>query len=84
MRYKAAAKKLKQITELADPTPVDVVLPPKAADAEGAKGDYGADEKKMVAEATMEKRGVVYSVRAWGRCWSCSTPRLDVINAGWM
>ena len=31
MRYKAAAKKLKQITELADPTPVDVVLPPKAS-----------------------------------------------------
>lgn len=27
MRYKAAAKKLKQITELADPTPMDVVLP---------------------------------------------------------
>ena len=33
MRYKAAAKKLKQITELADPTPMDVVLPPKTAKA---------------------------------------------------
>ena len=27
MRYKAAAKKLKQVAELADPTPADVVLP---------------------------------------------------------
>ena len=42
MRYKAAAKKLKQIVELTDPTPVDVVLPKDAvADAEK---DYGADE----------------------------------------
>ena len=46
MRYKAAAKKLKQITELADPTPMDVVLPPKSAAAGWgqAKQDYGADE----------------------------------------
>ena len=44
MRYKAAAKKLKQITELADPTPVDVVLPPRTIAAKGMKRDYGADE----------------------------------------
>ena len=44
MRYKAAAKKLKQITELSDPTPMDVVLPPKAAVAGKEKQDYGADE----------------------------------------
>ena len=44
MRYKAAAKKLKQIAGLADPTPMDVVLSPKAAAAEGVKRDYGADE----------------------------------------
>ena len=45
MRYKAAAKKLKQVAELADPTPADVVLPPAAAAREGsAKRDYGADE----------------------------------------
>ena len=31
MRYKAATKKLKQIAGLADPTPMDVVLPPKTA-----------------------------------------------------
>ena len=35
MRYKAAAKKLKQITELADPTPMDVVLSPRVDAAEG-------------------------------------------------
>ena len=44
MRYKAAAKKLKQIAGLKDPTPMDVVLPPKVAAAEGVKQDYGADE----------------------------------------
>ena len=45
MRYKAAAKKLKQVAELADPTPADVVLPPAAAAREGsAKRDYGADK----------------------------------------
>ena len=36
MRYKAAAKKLKQEVELADPTPADVVLPQRLpADGEG-------------------------------------------------
>ena len=45
MRYKAAAKKLKQVVELADPTPADVVLPHGAAEQEdGSKRDYGADE----------------------------------------
>lgn len=33
MRYKVAAKKLKQITGLADPTPMDVVLSPRAREA---------------------------------------------------
>ncbi|MGN0833665.1 MAG: hypothetical protein ACI4RD_08475, partial [Kiritimatiellia bacterium] len=44
MRYKAAAKKLKEITGLADPTPVAVVLPPTAVEAETKKRDYSADE----------------------------------------
>ena len=45
MRYKAAAKKLKQVVELADPTPADVVLPHGAPEQEdGPKRDYGADE----------------------------------------
>ena len=54
MRYKAAAKKLKQITELSDPTPVDVVLLPKIADAEGTKRDYGADEVIEEAKGAVE------------------------------
>ena len=45
MRYKASAKKLKQVVELADPTPADVVLPHGAAEQEEeVKQDYGADE----------------------------------------
>jgi len=45
MRYKAAAKKLKQVVELADPTPADVVLPHGAPEQEEeGKQDYGADE----------------------------------------
>jgi hypothetical protein len=45
MRYKAAAKKLKQVTELRDPTPAEVALPREDAEQrEAAKCDYGADE----------------------------------------
>ena len=45
MRYKAVAKKLKQVADLADPTPADVVLPRGAAEQEdGSKQDYGAAE----------------------------------------
>ena len=45
MRYKAAAKKLKQVADLADPTPADVVLPQAAAArAVRERRDYGADE----------------------------------------
>ena len=40
MRYKAAAKKLKQITLLRDPTPIAAVV----GDPAEAKCDYGADE----------------------------------------
>ena len=43
MRYKAAAKKLRQIVGLSDPTPVDRVLAP-GGEARGAAGDYGAEE----------------------------------------
>ena len=44
MRYKAAAKKLKQIVELADPTPADVVLPRDAAGQDcAAKSGSGSD-----------------------------------------
>ena len=44
MRYKAAAKKLKQIVELSDPTPAAVILP-----CEAAKPDDGADTVTMGA-----------------------------------
>ena len=54
MRYKAAAKKLKQIVELADPTPADAVLQDGGREArddvgkedvgQDVKRDYGADE----------------------------------------
>ena len=59
MRYKAAAKKLKQIIDLSDPTPVDVVLQPEAetpaAGSQQGTGqskmkDYGADEKFKKAD----------------------------------
>ena len=57
MRYKAAAKKLKQITELADPTPMDVVLSPRAGATEGvdSKQDYGADERFEEAKDVARK-----------------------------
>ena len=53
MRYKAAAKKLKQITELSDPTPMDVVLPPQAAlERMEVIRDYGADEIMVGTKVT--------------------------------
>ena len=43
MRYKAAAKKLKQVVEIADPTPADVVLPREAAAPASGTDDSAAD-----------------------------------------
>jgi len=43
MRYKAAAKKLRQLAGLSDPTPVDRVLAPPAKE-DAPFRDYGADE----------------------------------------
>ena len=48
MRYKAAAKKLKQITLLRDPTPIAAVV----RDPAEAKCDYGADEIAVKGEAS--------------------------------
>ena len=48
MRYKAAAKKLKQITLLRDPTPIAVVVPESAE----PKCDYGADEIAVKGESS--------------------------------
>ena len=44
MRYKAAAKKLRQLAGLSDPTPVDRVLAPPQAEEDGPVGNHGADE----------------------------------------
>lgn len=56
MRYKAAAKKLKQIVELTDPTPVEVVLPNNEDNKEiDVKRDYGADER--VNEGLVDEQG---------------------------
>ena len=55
MRYKAAAKKLKQITELRDPVPLNAILPLKPSERE-VEQDYGADEdaEKAAAEPSVE------------------------------
>jgi hypothetical protein len=45
MRYKAAAKKLKQVTELSDPIPAEAALPQETEEqCAGEKCDYGANE----------------------------------------
>ena len=49
MRYKAAAKKLRQIVGLSDPTPVVAVL-----GEEGASCDYGAEKSNRVDAGTVE------------------------------
>ena len=74
MRYKAAAKKLKQVAELADPTPAAIVLPPAAAAREGsAKRDYGADEISMESGDGGEPGGDMGSKAA--------VPELAVVRA---
>ena len=56
MRYKAAAKKLKQITLLRDPTPIAAVV----GDPAEAKCDYGADEiaEKGESSCLVRENGV--------------------------
>ena len=64
MRYKAAAKKLKQIAGLADPTPMDVVLPPQTAlERMEVIRDYGADEIMPEAKVAL---GEAKSARSSG------------------
>lgn len=79
MRYKAAAKKLKQITELSDPTPMDVVLPAKATagtDAAGAEAgrDYSADE--------IAKAGRTAGLEASGGVLACGSAEASPSQAG--
>jgi len=81
MRYKAAAKKLKQITELADPTPMDVVLASRVTASEGSehKQDYGADE---VHEET--KGAVVLAAGntvKWSASVAAAVPSVEIVRA---
>jgi len=80
MRYKAAAKKLKQVAELADPTPADAVLPRGAEaatlaapgdSASGAKGPDGAagrkgDAKQDYGADEIPDLAVVRARAIWG------------------
>ena len=86
MRYKAAAKKLKQVVELADPTPADVVLPLTGAGKEwNGKRGYGADETAdaggggsgEVAKGRAGERGA--SGEGTGACEA--VPELAVVRA---
>ncbi len=78
MRYKAAAKKLKQVVELADPTPADVVLPRGAEERKG-KQDYGADE---IPELAIVRARAVWSevVGGIGRSATALMARLDALT----
>ena len=85
MRYKAAAKKLKQVVELADPTPADVVLPSGAEEthdgAEGQKGkrDYSADE---IPELAVVRARAIWTeiVGGIGRSATALMARLDALT----
>ena len=78
MRYKAAAKKLKQVVELADPTPADVVLPSGAEEQKG-KRDYGADE---IPELAIVRARAVWGevVGGIGRSATALMARLDALT----
>lgn len=56
MRYKAAAKKLRQIVELKEPTPISEILsPPKASNTKGNENEIILRTKSNVADS--EQRG---------------------------
>ena len=78
MRYKAAAKKLKQVVELADPTPADVVLP-RGAEERKRKRDYGADE---IPELAIVRARAVWGevVGGIGRSATALMARLDALT----
>ena len=74
MRYKAAAKKLRQIVGISDPTPVDRVLAPEGA----AVGDYGADDVASAGgKATGDGEGGVKMHKNEAR----ETPDVAVVRA---
>ena len=78
MRYKAAAKKLKQVVEFVDPTPADVVLPRGAEERKG-KRDYGADE---IPELAIVRARAVWGevVGGIGRSATALMARLDALT----
>jgi hypothetical protein len=78
MRYKAAAKKLKQVVEFADPTPADVVLP-RGAEERKVKRDYGADE---IPELAIVRARAVWGevVGGIGRSATALMARLDALT----
>ena len=69
MRYKAAAKKLRQVVGLADPTPVTTILAeagrPDEADGRGGESAGGANEILMRTKSNgMDDRRMVAALRA--------------------
>ena len=87
MRYKAAAKKLKQVVELSDPTPADVVLPPGAEDGtEKDKRDYGENENNTetgeVPELAVVRARAIWMeiVRGTGRSATALIARIDALT----
>ena len=84
MRYKAATKKLKQIAGLADPTPMDVVLPPKAVAEEGMKRDYGADEEAEGEKVAVRKAKGGMPSDGFAKltpAWTAKVPSVEVVRA---
>ena len=69
MRYKAAAKKLRQVVGLADPTPVSTILAeagrPDEADGRGGESAGGVNEISMRTKSNgMDGRRMVAALRA--------------------
>ena len=65
MRYKAMAKKLRQVTGLADPVPAEAVLGELPHDGGDGKQDYGAYEISDLARADVPDLAVVRARAVW-------------------
>ena len=86
MRYKAAAKKLRQIVGLSDPMPVDTILSdgtaqPSEKVSDSQKRDYGADEiTEKESNAPVNCVGCESGVNDYKREVDC-VPTVDVVRA---
>jgi hypothetical protein len=80
MRYKAAAKKMKQIAELEDPTPLDAILP-QAETGRNENGECAAMVDAITPAVEIVRSRAIYSevVKTAGKSTAALFKRIDAL-----